>query len=178
MPSLGDEVASLLEHGDALGVGPVQVLEDHDRLLLAHGLGEQLQGESGSVGQRTVVRRGTPVVGRAECCGPVVAALGHAQRVEEQAEGVAEAARLGLSGHDHDRGIEPFPELLDQAGLADAGLAAHEDHPALGLGEGDREPVELVGSTDHHRAEAPVSDPHGLSVPTITRPIVGTLVDH
>ena len=38
------------------------------------------------------------------------------------------------------------------------------------------EAVELVGPTDHHGAEPPVTQLHGASVPTIGIPIVGTLL--
>ena len=156
-----------LEQGDALGVGPVEVLEHEHGPLPVDDLGEQVEGEPGPIGQRTVAGVGGAVVGGAQQRDPVIAGEPRPERVEEQAEGMAEAARLGLTGHDDHGGVELRAQLADEAGLADAGLAADEDDARLGLGQRSEQAVELVGPTDHHGTEAPASDLHGLSVPTI-----------
>ena len=153
-----------LEEGDALGVGPVEVLEHHHgpaahlpdlRRQAAHGL---------EADEHPLLERPGAVGHDGEGVGIDVEAV---EGVEQQLEGTAEGAGLGLAGEHRHAGGHPVAELADEAGLPDAGFAADQGDRRRAAGA-DRhelgEAVELGGPTDHHRAQADPSVEHARSV--------------
>ena len=148
-----------LEHRQALGVGPVEVFEDHD----AAGVGDEVLDES---------HRGAhPLLGGALGIGGdgVLLVGGDAvdagDGIEEQLQRPAGGARVGLA-RQHDGAVrQVVDQLLDQAGLADAGLAGHQGDGGGGGGADQRaEAAELVGSADHHRRQTCAPHEHPLIV--------------
>ena len=146
-----------LEHGDALGVGPVEVLEHEERgaatgpvaqrphqvdpgpdALLRGAVGVAHGGHEGrEVGAAVVGHRGV--------------ARGHVDRVEEQLHRPSDGARVGLAGEDERPGGRPPHQLLDEPGLADAGLAGHQRHGRFGArADEGGQAVELDRPAHHH----------------------------
>ena len=93
-----------------------------------------------------------------------------AQRVEEQLEGPAEAARVGLAG-EHERVVgQAGEELAHEPGLADAGLAADSATPGVGVALNSvRSWSSWLGPSHHHRAQTGTPDSIGRAY----RPALG-----
>ena len=131
------------EERDALGVGPVQVVE-HDHTRRSRGeIADDIEPES-----QALVRG--PVGIREEREALVVARLAGCEGVEQELERAPERAGIRLA-RVHDRAVrEPVDQLADEAGLAHSRFAADQCH-RRGLARPHQagEPVELVGATDH-----------------------------
>ena len=137
-----------LEGGQALGVGPVEVLE-HDEA------GPRIGEAAHEVDSRPhAVFRGTPAVpdGGEELL--VLGHLGVPQGIEEELHRAAHGARIGLAGQHEGARWGTGHQLLDQPGLADPGLAGDQGDGRHGRRAHERaEAAELSGSADHHRGE-------------------------
>jgi hypothetical protein len=162
--ALGGQAA---EQGGALGVGPVQVLEDEQGPGLGQladqgdGGAQQLLGAvlalgragqpGGDRGQQQAQRLGAAGQGLGDRV-PV----GHPRldRLQEQLEGAAGGALAALAGQNRHRGVEGGDQLGHQAGLADAGLAADQGQGRLAGGGGElAQARQLGGAPHHHRAQ-------------------------
>jgi hypothetical protein len=136
------------EQGDALVVGPVQVVEHHHARCGRGEIVHDLEAQS------------HPLVGRPagvdQAREPVVPELvinetrARPERVEQQFEGTAERARIGLSReHDH-LGGEPLHQLAHESGLPHAGFATDERDRGTRPGVDEtREPCQLVSPAGH-----------------------------
>jgi hypothetical protein len=161
---LGGQAA---EQGGALGVGPVQVLEDEQGPGLGQlpdqgdGGAQQLLGAvlalgragqaGGDRGQQQAQRLGAAGQGLGDRV-PV----GHPRldRLQEQLERAPGGALAALAGQDRRRGVEGGDQLGHQAGLADAGLAADQGQGRLAAGGGElAQARQLGGAPHHHRAQ-------------------------
>jgi hypothetical protein len=141
----------LLEHREALGVGPVQILEHDDA---GDPLGEpphQLDSRPDAlIGGAVGVVHGLQQ--RSVSVGGAVASRHRAERVTKELHGAALGARVGLSRQHHRarRGLRH--QLLDKSGLADPGLAGDQRdrrvHP--GVDQTDQA-IELGAAPDHDR---------------------------
>ena len=151
-----------LEHRDALGVGPVQVLEDDQR------------GAAGGQPPHQVGRRPHPLVrapldvahrgvegGELGVGGAV--GLPHAvEGVEHELQGAAERARVRLAGEHQRDGRRRVDQFLDEPGLADPGLARDQGDGRAGSGaEQADEAVELGRPAHHHGRQTGAAGEHG-----------------
>ena len=94
-----------IDHGRAVGIGPMEILHDHDRPALTDAL-DQLSQEVGGGGLRQVAP---------------------AEYGTDQRMGDTFATGLGPAGEHYDV-VRPLgEELLEQAGLADAGFTGDKD---------------------------------------------------
>ncbi len=152
-------LGQLLEHGDALEVGPVQVLEHDEPGGARREPADQLDpGADALLGRAAGVGDGLGEVG-------VVVGRHPAEGVEEQLHRTALAAGVGLAGQDHRVRRDPADQLLDEAGLADARLARHEGDGGVGTRADEAgQAVELGRPADHHGREPGASHEHGPSV--------------
>ncbi|ESU47380.1 hypothetical protein P376_4642 [Streptomyces sp. HCCB10043] len=154
------------------GVRPVQILQDEDDRAVGGDLLQQASGEFEEAGGAVLVG-GVPV-GRAQLgqeAGQLAllagAGGGHllGQSTPQGAQGGREGGErqpVGPdldAGSDGDHGVAPLgrrDELLDQAGLADARLAADQQRLRI-AGSGPRERLgerrELLGAPDEHGAD-------------------------
>ncbi len=131
-----------LEQRDALVVGPVQVVE-HDEARRGRGeVVHDLEAEAHPfVGADGSGRRGASSRSSSR--------PGPSERVEQQFEGTAERARIGLA-REHDRvRREAVDQLAHQPGLADAGFAAYERDRGPGRIDESCESLQLVGPAGH-----------------------------
>ena len=143
-------LGQLLEYGEALGVGPVEILEHHDA---GDPLGEppyQLDpGSDPLVGRAVGVVNGLQQRGVPVGIGAVARRHG-AERVTEQLHGAALGARIGLAGEHQRAPWHVRHQLLDEPGLADAGLAGDQGDRRVGAGvDQPDETIELGGAADH-----------------------------
>ncbi len=134
-PGLGDEA---VDHGDTLGVGPVQVLEDQHGSSLTDPLADLLRRLDDRV------RPADRLV----------------QEAAHEAEGTGHPTRVTVAG-EHQRGArQTGDQLAQQAGLADAGFTGDQRHRRQLRGRDGRRVDEVAqlrqrrGPADHERAEA------------------------
>ncbi len=147
-----------LEEQQALGVGPVEVVEHHHARRPAADRGEQREA-----GPDALVDVALGVDHHLEALVGLVA--GVAEGVEEQLEGPAERSRVGLARQHLGPRRQAPDELPDQPGLAHAGLAADQGDGRSGAVLGQlHEAVDLGGPTDHHGREPWPADEHLRSV--------------
>jgi hypothetical protein len=138
------------EQGDALGVGPVQVLEHHQR---PGGAGQLAHKGDGGPQQLLLAVLALGVPGQpggdrgqqqAQRLGAVGQRLGDGvpggdprlDRLQQQLERAAGGALAALAGQHRQGGVEGGDQLGDQTGLADAGLAADQGDGRRGAGVG------------------------------------------
>ncbi len=136
----------LFEHPDTVGVGPVQVLEDHQRPAVTDTRGHGVDSHGAGVDE----------IGR-----------GVVEHRADEVERAAERARLRLSDQHRRSRRERADELLEQAGLADAGLPGNEGDGgevvaafANRSGHQPIEPGERRRASDHHRTDAATTHQH------------------
>ena len=143
---------------EALGVGPVEVVEHHHARRPAADRGEQ-----GEAGPHALVDVALGVDHHLEALVGLVA--GVTEGVEQQLEGPAQRARVGLPRQHHGSRRQAPDELPDQTGLAHARLAADQGDgrggPVLGQ---PHEAVDLGRPPDHHGREPRPPDEHLRSV--------------
>ena len=160
-PAAG-QVGHPLEEGDALRVGPVQVLEDDDRRAGRGEVADDLQPGLQPL-HHPAVRVGDRLhQGRVELVRDGGAAV---HGVEQQLERPAQRARVGLPAQDRHGGRLGRDQLLDQAGLADAGLPGQDRHGRRSTVDEHAEAAQLVGAPHHHLAHPTTARPHGTSLP-------------
>ena len=144
----GRQLGQAVDDGRALGVGPVEVLEDDDGRPFAQAAGELGDDDVGVV-ERSKAGRHGPAEGRA-------------------GERVRAGQRVGLSGRrkDRDVGRQGGDQLPQQAGLAHAGLSGHQRHRRE-VGDGDaggRDQIEELGQSrgppHHHGTESGAPSQH------------------
>ena len=168
------DTGDALEDRDALGVGPVEVVEDEHRGSTADHVGDHgaRRFQPGRQGRLRIVRatqRDQPVVVDGELV---------VEGVEEQLEGTAEAPGIGLTGEHQGVVRQARHELTHEPGLADAGLAADQCDARHGVREEGAQLVELAGPSHHHRAQTGTPGQHGPSVPAGQRARSATPVQH
>ncbi len=157
----GDRKA--LEQPQAVGVGPMEVLEDDYRRGSAgkvpHELGgrpQQLVGCVGTFLSLKARRHGSEqrpegVPPRRKAVGDLLPG-GHvcADRFQQQGERASHCALLGSRCEGSRRGRQVAQQLLHEAGLARPGLSADEGHPRVATGRCKlSQPDELRGPSDH-----------------------------
>ncbi len=130
----GAQPGQTLEHLHAAGIGPVQVLEHHDR-----GSRTGRRKHRGDGVDRRVDRRA-------------------AEEVVHDTERLGDARRLGLPGPHRPR--RRAHQLSQQPGLADAGFAAHQRQGKIGRGRQPPQPTERGLPPDHHRTETQAATEH------------------
>ncbi len=157
------------EQGDALGVGPVQVLEHHQGPGGAGQLADQGDGGPQQLLLAVLALGVAGQLGRdrgqqqAQRLGAVGQRLGDGvpggdprlDRLQQQLERPAGGALAALAGQHRQGGVEGGDQLGDQAGLADAGFAADQGdgRPGAGVGGELAQARQLVGAPDHDRAQ-------------------------
>jgi len=145
-------LGQLLEHREALGVGPVQVLEHDDA---GDPLGEpphQLDsGPDALIGRPVGVVHGLEQRGQS-VAGAAVASDHRAERVTEELHRAALGARVGLPRQHHRARRRLRHQLLDEPGLADAGLPGDQRDRRVqpGVDQADQA-IELRAAPDHDR---------------------------
>ena len=162
---VGEGIAEVLDDGERLDVGPVQVLEHEDRGSLGVEQGEQARHRLAEQERRVVGRR-RRAPGRHE---PSELTLepGEARVVGDGTVAEGSEERLGQRPERHGAadGHGPARERIDAGGvgrglhqprLADPGVAHEHDHAAAPLGPA-RDPIEqageLVGPSDERGAQ-------------------------
>jgi hypothetical protein len=104
-------------------------------------------------GAHALLGRAAGVVDRREQLGVRLGGV-TVERVEQHLQRAAHRARIGLAGQHQRAGRRPLDELLDEPGLADAGLAGHErDGGGRPGAEQNNQAVELDRPADHHRRQ-------------------------
>jgi len=158
----------------------LQVLEHHHGTVLAadqvadqvdRGAQQLLSGQvalvgGGQVGQDRGEQHAQGVPAGAERLGDGgPAAQVRLGGLQQELVGPAHGALLGLPG-EHRRAVgQAEDQLAQQAGLADARLAADERDLRVGDGgEQAPEPLQLTASSDHHRAEPRPRNQHPVTV--------------
>ena len=121
-------------------VGPVDVLDDHDRR--GSRLQRRHQGVGDLVRSATAVHLGGGLAGK------------HRGDVEERTQRTGREQRIAGTPHDVDAVAVRFAEGPDQGGLPDAGLSAEQDQPATSAPRHCREVlfqgVQLPRSLEQH----------------------------
>ncbi len=157
------------EQRDAVGVGPVQVLQHQHGRTAGQQVTHQVDGGPlqlvGRVAvvvvgmgqgdhRREQVREGVRarLQGRRDA---VPAPDERLDSVTQQLVGAVEVTFLGLAGQDGHAVVEPGQELPHQAALADPRLAGDEGDPRrVGGADEGAQGVELSVPADHHRAQS------------------------
>ena len=111
-----------LEQREALGVGPVEVLEHHEAGTAGGEVADQVDRQPAPARRRVASDRSRP----SARSGSSGRRRPRAQRVEEQLHRSSDGAGVGLPGEHDGAGGHAVDELLDQPGLADPGLAGDE----------------------------------------------------
>ena len=169
-----------LERGDALGVGPVQVLE-HDERGVAAGPVAQRPHEVDTRPHALLGRAVGVAHGRRE--GREIGVGGVARRgpecsgvhcVEEQLHRPPDRARVGLAReHEGAAGGAPH-ELLHEPGLADARLARHQgDRRDRARADECGQAVELDRPAHHHGRQTGPAHEHTVMVRPAGRGMAG-----
>ncbi len=156
------------EQRDALGVGPVQVLEhqhppagaDEQVLDQGDGRAEQLLLAVLAVGEGLQMAEDRPQQ-QPQRLLTVGEPLGHlppcgdagADRLQQQLERPRRHALTRLPGQHPRAHRQGCGQLAQQAGLADAGLAADQHHLGLVGGQRSLEARQLHAAPHHHRAQ-------------------------
>jgi hypothetical protein len=163
-------LGQLLEDAEALGVGPVEVFEHEQAGAHRHQLADHRdRGCDASVGRAVDVAHDGQQVG-VDPLDPVdpleaVGVHGRAEaleRIDDQRQRPARRGLLGLAADHHRLGRQPGHQLLDQAGLADAGLTGDErDRRKPTCIEQIDQAIELGRPTHHDGGQSGPSHEHG-----------------
>ena len=151
-----DRIGEPLEERDALGVGPVEVLEhDHPEPVADEPVHQLEAGVHPLVAAAGPIRDGGEQLG-IEC-------LVILERVDEHLHRAPERPLIGLSGEDDGPGGRPLAQLAHEAGLADAGLAGHHDRRRARQAVEQREQaIEVARPPDHRGREPAASYEHAV----------------
>ena len=139
---LGEE----LEGGQALRVGPVQVLEHDERGAIGGEGSDEVDASS-----HPLLGRSARVLDHGGALG-VAAHVGAAEDIEEQLHRSTDGARIGLAGQHERADGGAGDELLHEPRLADPGLAGDQcDHRYRRGALQGTQPPQLGRATDHDR---------------------------
>ena len=169
------DAGDALEDRDALGVGPVEVVEDEHRGSTADHVGDHgaaprpsraARGACASSGRRSATSRSSS------------AGSSSWRASKSSSKGRPRPPGIGLTGEHEGVVRQAGHELAHQPGLADAGLAADQRDARHGVRDEGAQLVELAGPSHHHRAQTGTPGQHGPSVPAGPRARSATPVQH